>query len=623
MSNKYAVLLVRVSTQIQDYEPQIEDLKRFAKSRGYNNFHIIETKESGLVDFEKKVGANKLFKFITDNPDYKSVFATEISRLGRRQSVLHQIKEWFVKNKVQFYTKDTGYSLLDETGKPSPSGDMMFTLYGFFAESEIKQKKDRFIRARKLLMEQGLSISGKTLFGYERTRIDSGKTTLTIHKDNAAVVRTIFNWYLNGISQTEKNVSVRRITLECIKRGFDKYTHSKRNVNKLLKEEGYTGGKITNNKKKNLSYTEGGNEEPYVVSNYRIKYPVIVDSETFNLVQERLLKSNSNVDKSSKHITILSKLLVCSSCKGHYIANYRAVGGVNRSTYRCGARHKAYPCKNKQSISMSLIDGAVWGLIKTDLVLLSKAISKHNPNKDIAEKKHFKKELEKEIEAMGKEEDALMQSLNSLENMRGQTASKFIATLSQKVSKIQKETDSLKDEIAKIDMSLSVKNADFKGVYKTIKDNIEVIEQEKDLLKEYINLFVDEIEITLHSPQFSIIRVKIKDTVRLGRYNAPNDLKDRRYFEDELESYMSIILDKRNSKLISAYKTFFPIFKGKIKNTIQMHAPEIKDGGYINTKFTSQEFELYLSKKYYKKFDFVKLNVYHTDLNKKFLQNLH
>ena len=41
---------------------------------------------------------------------------------------------------------------------------------------------------------------------------------------------------------------IKKITLECIKRGFPKYTHSKRNINKLLKEEGYVGEKTTNNK---------------------------------------------------------------------------------------------------------------------------------------------------------------------------------------------------------------------------------------------------------------------------------------------------------------------------------------------------------------------------------------
>lgn len=91
MENNCAILLVRVSTNIQDYEPQIDDLRKFAKSRGYTKTHIIETKESGLVDLDKKVGTNSLFFFIKEHPEYKVVFSTEISRLGRRQSVLHQI----------------------------------------------------------------------------------------------------------------------------------------------------------------------------------------------------------------------------------------------------------------------------------------------------------------------------------------------------------------------------------------------------------------------------------------------------------------------------------------------------------------------------------------------------
>ena len=155
MKAKCAVLLVRVSTLIQDYQPQIDDLKAYATSRGYQKFHIIETKETGLADFDKKVGTNELFTFLNKNPEYKIVFATEISRLSRRQSILHAIKEWFIQNKIQFVTKDTGYALFDDDGKVSFAGELMFTFYGLFAESEIKQRLDRFKRSRKSLMELG------------------------------------------------------------------------------------------------------------------------------------------------------------------------------------------------------------------------------------------------------------------------------------------------------------------------------------------------------------------------------------------------------------------------------------------------------------------------------------
>ena len=372
MENKCAILLVRVSTYIQDYEPQIDDLRKYAKSKGYTKTHIIETKESGLVDLDKKVGTNKLFSFIQEHPEYNVVFSTEISRLGRRQSVLHQIKEWFVKNRIQLYVKDIGYSLLDETGKVSIGGDMMFSMYGFFAEAEIQQKKDRFRRAKQSLMEMGYSISGKTLFGYERINVEGGRTTLKEHSENAQIVRTIFNWYNNGIDVYEKNVSIKRIALECQKLSFPKYTHSKRNVNKLLKEEGYTGEKITNNKRKNPSYQEDGTDEKYFITNNKIKYPIIIDKETFNLTQKRLSGNNSRIDKSHKNITLLSKLIKCEKCESHYSGNYRIVDERIRNSYRCNSRSKSNPCENKQSISMSMLDSAVWGLIKSDLSTLSK-----------------------------------------------------------------------------------------------------------------------------------------------------------------------------------------------------------------------------------------------------------
>ena len=69
--NKCSILLVRVSTLLQDYEPQIEDLKKYAKTMGYTKYKIIETKESGLVDLDKKVGTHQLFTFIKENPQYE------------------------------------------------------------------------------------------------------------------------------------------------------------------------------------------------------------------------------------------------------------------------------------------------------------------------------------------------------------------------------------------------------------------------------------------------------------------------------------------------------------------------------------------------------------------------
>jgi DNA invertase Pin-like site-specific DNA recombinase len=609
MVNKYAILLVRVSTMVQDYEPQLDDLKKYAKSKGYNKTHVIETKESGLVDLDKKVGTNKLFSFIQENPNYNVVFATEISRLGRRQSVLHQIKEWFVKHKIQLFVKDIGYSLLDETGKVTIGGDMMFSMYGFFAEAEIQQKKDRFRRAKQSLMEMGYSISGKTLFGYERVNVEGGRTTLILHKENSNIVRKIFNWYNRGIDVYEKKVSIKRIAIECRKLGLPQYTHSKRNINKLLKEEGYTGEKITNNKRKNNNFQEESSDEKYFITNNKIKYPVIIDKETFLLTQKRLKENNSRIDKSHKNITILSQLISCNKCKSHYSGNYRNINNRVLNTYRCSSRSKSNPCDNKQSISMTMIDSAVWGLIKTDLDTLTKVISRYNPDKEIVQLKKSLKELEQRNDEINEEIMSLEQSFKGFSKLKNVTSGDFINSIQSKVKKLDKEKGDIDNEISRIKVNLSVKNGDLDDDYKSIKNNLETIEESKELLKKYINLFVDKIDIIVHNTSYSVIRVKFKiDSFSF----LPKPIKKNplgRWDDGELDLYTNIILDKTNSQNIKLYKTTTSIQKTTNNRTILLvdtKTPKIVK----RTKIDLQDLGNRENKQYFKSCNFTKLNVY-------------
>jgi hypothetical protein len=64
-------------------------------------------------------------------------------------------------------------------------------------------------------MVMGLSIGGKLLFGYDRFQRKQ-KNTLVVNDEQATIVRTIFNWYINGLNNV-KNPSIKAISLECIK----------------------------------------------------------------------------------------------------------------------------------------------------------------------------------------------------------------------------------------------------------------------------------------------------------------------------------------------------------------------------------------------------------------------
>lgn len=624
MGEKYAVLIVRVSTLGQDYEPQINDLKKYAKSKGFTDFHIIETKESGLIDLDKRVGTNQLFSFISENPKYRVVFVTEISRLGRRQSILHQVKEWFVKNGIQLFVKDIGYSLLDENNKVSIGGDMMFSLYGLFAETEINQKKERFSRAKKSLMEQGLSISGKTLFGYKRVSLsDSKRTTLEIEEENAEKIRIIFNWYLNGIDVYEKKVSIKRITIECIKRGFPKYTHSKRNVNKLLKEKGYTGLKITNNKRKNDNYKNEGTDEKYLVTNNTIKYPVIIDNETFDSVQEMLKENNSRIDKSTKNVTILSKLIRCHKCGNHYGGNYRIFRERNLSTYRCNCRHSVTGITNTQSVSMPVFDSAIWCLIKIDLGTLSKVISKFNPDDEVVNLKNSIIELEKRNKEIDEKMNLNIQSYNDMSKYKNLSMSALLDQMKSRINKLDKEKGQITTELSRLKYNLSVKNFEIDDSYKLIKKNIKTIEYSKELIKRYINLFVGSLDIILHNSRYTIVKVNYSKTIikmniqkKLSSVILNPDIKkftkNDFIIDSGLELKTYILLDKRNPQKIKSYKTDSSIFITKQNDSIMFGINKNDKGIEISLK----ELESDNYKPYFIPFKFEKLDVYSIPVSK-------
>lgn len=557
MTDKFAIILVRVSTIIQDYEPQVKDLEAFAKNLGYEKVKYIETKESGLADLENKVGFNTLRTFIEENPSYNTIFATELSRIGRRLLVLLEIKEWLISNKIQLYIKDSGFSLFDSYGNVSAQADMAFTLYGMFAESEMKQKKERFIRSKKILMEQGLSISGKTLFGYERVKTENDRTTLIPHKEHSVIVQKIYQWYLNGVNASDKFPSIRTITLHCIKLDYPIYTHSKRNVNKLLKEEGYTGEKTTNNKRKNINFDKNSTEPKYTTTQNKIKYPPLISREVFNAVQTKLQSNNKKADKSNIHVTILSKLINCHACNNHLTGDYRTLNGVVKNNYRCSSRSKATPCQNKQTLGMVMLDGVIWNFIKTDLKALAKSINNINPDLDFKLLNNQKIQLIQQIEKNNSEVEELQRAIKATLNVTNINLSDTIGSFQRKIKVLDKQKGELEKELTKIEHGIQIQQNKIDNINEVIENNIDTIESSKSLLRNYIRYFIKKIKVLHHDSKFTVLKV-------IHTNSSMNELNDWKYnSHEEPDKNVSrntfIIIDKRRTLDIKAIKTYSPL----------------------------------------------------------------
>lgn len=139
-----AILLCRVSTDAQDYEAQISDLKKYAQSKGIHECHVIATKESGFKKIDEREGWNQTKDFFENHKDFDTLIVTEISRLGRRETAIAEIKEYMERNKKSLYIKDIDLHLYDK-GKKKPESDIVFSVFASMATTEMSQKKERFL----------------------------------------------------------------------------------------------------------------------------------------------------------------------------------------------------------------------------------------------------------------------------------------------------------------------------------------------------------------------------------------------------------------------------------------------------------------------------------------------
>lgn len=375
------VCIARVSTYIQDTKAQAETLQNKARELGLNVLHTFETKESGFRSLDKKEGFGLLQEYLKTN-DCRIVLVTELSRLARRKIILEQIKQWFLENKVQLYVINIPFSLFDDFGNVSSASDIVFSVFASMAESEMKEKKVRFIQAHKNLNQQGLSIVGKVLFGYDRipqaVKVNGKwRSKMTINEQKAEQIRQIYEWYLNGINGDYTLSSVSKIRDECIARGFDTYLHSRRNVNKALKCEFYTGDLIeTQYRRKSTEYWayKEDSAPKYVLSEPgTIRYPQIISRELYDAVQEKMKDATttlfkdhggSYVDISRKHFSLLSKLVICRCglCMTYDIKVGKGHSGkkVIVRNYRC-SNHKSH---GAISIPTRPLDFAVWTICR-------------------------------------------------------------------------------------------------------------------------------------------------------------------------------------------------------------------------------------------------------------------
>lgn len=149
--NNKCILLVRVSTQKQNFDAQEQELYNLAVADGYKDNNIIPIceKESGIkLSEEERNGLNRL-KEEVEKGGITCVYAWEISRIARKKKVIFSIVDFLQVRGIQLIIKEPYIKLLNADGSINEAAETILTLFAQLSESEMRNKQARWKRTKE------------------------------------------------------------------------------------------------------------------------------------------------------------------------------------------------------------------------------------------------------------------------------------------------------------------------------------------------------------------------------------------------------------------------------------------------------------------------------------------
>jgi DNA invertase Pin-like site-specific DNA recombinase len=122
-----AILLVRVSTEAQDFTEQEREIYQMAINDGYKPEDIIAIceKESGIkLAEEDRAGLNRM-KELIEAGGVDCVYCWEVSRIARRKKINFSVLEYLTEHKVQLIIKNPSITLFNRDGSINEGAEVV------------------------------------------------------------------------------------------------------------------------------------------------------------------------------------------------------------------------------------------------------------------------------------------------------------------------------------------------------------------------------------------------------------------------------------------------------------------------------------------------------------------
>ena len=430
-----AILWCRVSTEKQEVESQKNDLKRLAIQDGYKEENLIPIEAWGASAVKEdelyKLELEKLINLLETDKSITAVYIWEISRLARRQSTFHKLKDYFVDNKIQLVVFKPVLRLLK---KDEDTGELVvddgvtigISMLAAYAETEGRERSSRTSRGRERNRKAGKFNGGAfgTLYGYT---IDDGGYIIP-NTEEAKVVEDMFKLYATG------KYSVKTLVVELRSRGYSfrgrKITDN--NVNNYLKNPIYAG-----------------------LDSERAAIKPIITVELWKQV-DAVLKGNClgiTKTKEYRHIHLGTGILKCRKCGYSYTystGKYYCYKHVHSHRFPTEEQ-----CKDSVGINKEVADYILWETTKELEIDYTKKLNSQSipvlrkeavviEQKIKATETRIMKQLEKKSNAVERqiEGDITLERLNQIK------------------AKVEAEVISIRDEREKLQLKLAKLNSD-------------------------------------------------------------------------------------------------------------------------------------------------------------------
>lgn len=520
----YAYLRVSTFQQVdgKSLTGQEEEIRKYCNVYGIELVDVYSDEGKSGKSIEGRPQFQKMLRDIKEKQEVDYVIVWKLSRFGRNACDSLNSLNILQDNGVNLV------ALTENVDTATPMGRLVFTLLAALAEMERENIREQTANGLKYNALSGGWNGGIPPYGY-----DAVNKELVINEEEAAVVRKIFEWYLEseeascdsvtgrlneeGIkprhykrvdrkateaSETDETVYLSSVT--------DWYTSQ---VTKIL-DNPTVCGKIRYGYHKtddggNKGKQSGDSENDYILVDG--KHEAIISEEMWNRAQEKRKKSRKprgRRDSTSKNVNnVFNGIVKCPQCGAHMInygSRYKKVNGEESyySWYICGYwnNHKKGECC-KNPIKTEILEKAVIGGLReyTRRPNLAEEIHQYMEQElDTGKLEKETEELKKKIAALDKNEDMQYNILCQIgvnptyQNMKPERIQINLDKIATEKNELQEKLDYKMKQIE----SVQLEKMDFELVKNLLENFNEVYEDApKELRKRLVRSLIKEVQL--------------------------------------------------------------------------------------------------------------------------------